>query len=606
MKEFNLVIRPDEPMDQYTIVKVFRELGLSLVNLGPRQNEMIPLLATELKEFGGNFQISKDRGKALGRVIKYVNLGLEYASKKKGTEFDGIFDYEMAKEIVINKSLIDIYKAGKIYFEGDCQTNLKLLDEFEIKIKDHWFRLLSEADYEKIKSLVDIDYSKGMLKEHREATKIVVKFMKLKFAMPFFPINKYCFNAIEHFAGEKGGRYPMKTGLIEVMLSSLLIACLFRDKEQFFLRKEEREAVRAAHENLQARLKDGTLKRNPETAFYLTHSLSRYREEMKKEAYAKIGDKQFQWSFLLHEILEVTVEEVESFTDLLFFETDQFKKKVEDIKNIFFSYFDFVARTLIGERGSDIAKAADAFQFITDRIVKETKEFYLGLGELSTDTIKDQIREYWYNRVLLKNRSDVIKGAAISVIKNISPRELAQLSLDQINNAVLYFLFWPLDKQKEFISALNPNRFFNKEISMEKFLQFLSCIQKDKPDSEFKEIQTSAEIIPYQDEQEDWLKIVMNEVNWTNIHPYFVSDLWQKGTNQVRDLIFGHRDELKISLRSFKDYYLIENKDLRLFSFVFEKLVNQDIIRTKDAWEDIFRIAENMEEVKKILKLKRK
>jgi len=604
MEEFNLVIRPDEPMDQYTIVKVFRELGLSLANLGSRQNEMIPLLAMELKQFGGNFQINKDRGKALGRVIKYLNLGLEQAAKIREGVSEETFDYEMAKKIVINKSLVDIYKLGKMYFEKDLHACSELLNETEIQIGNSWFRLFSEADCNCIKSLIDIEHSRGMISEHEQAMKLAKKFIRLRSLLPFLPISKYCLPHLKYLAGKKGGPYPTKSGLIEIMLLSLLIACLFRDKDQFFIRKTDKENLEWAIEARGDSLKAGLLNEELlQDASKKTFSIREYVEQVKRDSWAKLGDLDIQQRFLFEEILMVAPEEVEAFLDLLFFEPAKFREKVSGIEDLFYQYFVEAKRFQSSKKKKiNIDEAAIYFSlnFVADRIVNEAKEFYFGLEDF--DVAKDKIREYWYDKVLLKKPAE---GAAISVIKNISPLELSKLPLDQVINATRYFLSWPLPKQKDFVVAFNPNRFFNEEKLPGKLLKFLRLVEPIEPISE-SGLTASKDVIIHQQEQYDWLVMITNKINWENVSPYFVYELWEKGTKRVRDVVFSHRGEIKMSLRAFEDYYMKEGEDLRLFVYALETLINQDIIQTNYVWKKLLFLSEGMSEIKKILKLKRK
>jgi len=296
-------------------------------------------------------------------------------------------------------------------------------------------------------------------------------------------------------------------------------------------------------------------------------------------------------------------EEVENFIDLLFFGLPKFNKRVDDIRYFFLEYFAVVKNLFQTKKKLTVnldRTALVIFEFIVERVVNEAKEFYLGTDDL--EAVKDEIKKYWHSKVLLKH-SDAAQGVAASTIHSIRPRELAQSHLDQIVDAAGYFLFWPPDKQEEFITALNPNRFLNEEKDADKLLKFLRLIEPIDASPE-PSVTSSTEIVPHQAGQRDWLKMVMDKIGWENAHPYFIAELWANGTDKVRDLVFSRRKEIKITLKSFKDYYLREHRDLRLFSYALEKLVSQDVIRTEYMWNELFRLSENMNGVRAILKLK--
>lgn len=606
-----LVIRKsngDKQADEYTLAKILRELGWSLADSnGPRQAEIKTIMLTELKQFDGNLQSITDQQKALNRALKYMNLGLEYASMKKIANENKV-DYELAKRIVVNKSLVDIYKAGKILFDKNKDSYNSLLEKMEIKIGDYWFRLINEKDYRMLRSLAEIDFSRGTYAEHDKSSAKFNLFRRLSLIFKILPINECNIEHFIRFGSRQKGIYPTEEGIVEVIFLSLLIACLFREEIELDRSKRDLQAKALQEEMLKKSIVDyhqAIKKNNGQFAKFLLENAEMMLDNQKgfekaivQYGQERLAEKERQINFLI-DVIQVTTDEVNKFSGMVFFEQMKFREKLQHIKNMFTGFFQTAATTLQVDPPQNYTEIVmEDMEYIAKIAMKDIREFYKTIDD--PDASQMEISKFWGEKVLFKYEKGGETAAQHCMNGNITSKRLAESTLKLIVDATKYFLSWPYEKQDEFFKHFNPHRFFNEtKEPKEPILQIIRNLTPSTAES----ANESKDVDLYK-QQKDWVSILFDKINWERVHPYVVGFLWFRISDHARNLLFTKRKQFRVSLSFTKSYYLCsdlskeeEQKiDLRLLAFVVDYLINQDKLKTSKSWDELLLSASTQKE----------
>jgi len=602
MKESGLILRSDFLQESYLLTRIYKTLDLSEEKRREHLAEITQLAQKQFKEFGGNWLSTENQRKAIDRALKLINLGLEYAAKKAiHIEEDGeLFDLSLAKKILLFKPITKIYEVGEQIFESDKSGAEKLLAECEIEIQGLYFRLISAVEYEILLSTIDLDFCMGTLKDHRKAISLANKIKRLFDLIPYLPINDATYLTIKHLGSSIKGIYPPgQDGLITAMLLSLIISCLFKTNRNFL----DDEWIT---EDIDKLVKDLANEMSQEVLLQMLQSAKRIREQ-------RLDDKKLKLLFFA-DFLAVGLEEVHQFADLLYYEPEKFGEKVDAIEDIFIKYFLEVRQVLHLKEQSDFEMIIlDALRYTEKKVQQEVTEFYKSIGK--PDMTNAEVAKFWSQRLCFKRsaKSDQHKGMGIGLLvqQEVDPVKLAKMPLDYILNATRYFVNWPADKQEMFVKEFNPNQLvFSREKGAEKLIVFLRNLTPDaigwpKEKEKYESAETVNAISVYS-QKKDWLIPVMQKIGWERVNPYFISELWCQGSDQIREYLFANREKLKITMPALKSYYLEEHHDLRLLVYALEKLVNEDKLRSERTWQDLFYLAKELPKAKRILELKYK
>lgn len=580
-----LVLKSEFDRQKHLFSQIYKTLNLSPEKKETHQQEIIQLAKEQIKIFGGNFLDPIDQKRAFDRVLKLINLGLEYASRKTGVMSNGeILDLIIAKKILENKSLVQLYRLGYQLFEDDGKKIIDILEKSEIKVRDLFFRLISSAEYTQLKSLVDIEYCNGTLAEHNSAIKTAFDLSKKYEIIPFLPIDDLGFTVFKNLGSGQKGIYPISDGLIDCLLLSLLVACMFRNEDDLF----NSSNMQVASEFLQT----------------LNHQKNQSKKELEWAIQAGINFKiaacedrkyralnpEFQKMFFA-DILTVSPEEVAQFADMLFFESSIFAKKVVQIEHFFLKYFHLVQETLYIKEPAHFDNIIINVLHSTERkIAEEVKNFYLVLDDVNITN--EEISKFWHQRVCFESRKNEgnKEGVASKAQSEIQPKQLVQMPIGYIVAATRHFVHWPEEKKKEFIDNLNPNRFINEDSgNSDNLIQFFKYISSGMigGDAIYQEETAICK------KETSWIEVVMGKINWTRAHPSIVAEIWAGSDDEIRNALFEHREKFKTTCHALKTYYLSDLGDQRLFEYLLDKVAKEDSMK-ESAWNSLVHASKNL------------
>lgn len=590
---FGLILKSEFDRQKHLFSRLYKTLNLSPEKKEAHQQEIIRLAKEQIKLFGGNSLDSKDQKKAINRVLKLINLGLEYASKREYCGENGeIVNSEIAKAVLLNKPLTQIYYLGNEVSKMSRDEALEVLRKSEIYIGDMYFRLISAEESIRLKSLADIDFCDGTLSERLTAFETMKIVQNKLILAPFLPIDETGLMIFNSFGSSQKNIYPSHKGLLDILLLSMIIASMFRSEDEWF----------------------DTIDTKDSKDFFKTFiKENRTREELKWAAQAIIGlgrvaeeDKRTRWnsssaqkSFLC-DMITVREGEVAQFSEMLFFEPTNFGKSVVRIERFFRGYFNVAQETLHIKAPKNFDAYIDSALRSTEKnISQEVAEFFKTVE--SPDISREEVRKFWHQRVCFepKKKGSETEGIALRSRDNIDPRHLAQMPVEYLATAIKYFSCWPKEKKKIFIDNLNPNRFINEDLgNSDNLIKFLKYISSGMIGGGAI-YQEEAAICKKED---SWVEIVINKINWTNVNPSVISELWGKGDDEIRNALFKHREKFRVTLPALKNYYLSDYSDQRLFEYLLDKIAKEDGIK-KFAWDSLAYSSQNLK-AENIVKLK--
>jgi len=513
------------------------------------------------KELGGSILSNADRNAAFIRAIKYLNLGLEYASQDVNTSkiTESKINIDSAKRIFMKASPEQIYLCGKSFFAERKKYYESLLNNTQVTVGGYRYSLINATDYEKLKRLTNIDLCEGTYAEHCQVqTSLIEKVCSIK---RLLPINEFTAESFSHFGkksnGSKGGYSD--SGLVEVLFSSLLIAFLFRKKCDFLFTGGD-IATKNKH---------------------------------------------------LIQIMQLTTKEIHEFGQMVLTDQAKLQLQIKGNKHLLKEYFYTAARLFGINISQQHWKSIQALlEYASDKLIKDFKEFFklhyvmscsalpdeMGLktGEESYRPLTEQddynIKKYWGKKVLFIEAEQNEINAFYADNDNIDINKLAESSLEFIVSSTNNFLAWSFDKQNELFSKLNANRFINeKTIRSDLIRQFLKIITFDKSE----QIEDSNSFFLAR-ERQDWLKLFFDKINWEHVPAQIIFTLWTNETIHARNLLYEKRDQFKITLPGLKTY--VENcsarepqihADTRLLEYMLIALVDQGKLKSRKTWVGI-------------------
>lgn len=594
---FGLILKSEFDRQDYLFSRLYKTLNLSPEKKEAHQQEIVRLAKEQIKLFGGNTFSQQDQKRAIDRVIKLVNLGLEYASRRDVdvSPTGEMLNINMAKAILLNKPLSQMYHLGNEVFEMDRKSATELLLKSEIQIENLYFRLISEEEFACLKALSDLNLFKGTFEQLAGTAKTMRNISNKLVLVPFLPINESGLMIFRHLGGSRKGAYPTSYGLIDCLLLSLLIACMFRDEENLFNCADTRKAT----EFFSSLAKEAQSREEKEYAARSFSSINRMVAEDRK---SRMASPAAQRSFL-RDILAVEMKEVAEFADLLFFEPEKFGKQADKVRKFFIGYFDLAQETLIIKKkpayfGNFVQNALTR---IEKKIEREVSEFYKQMDDY--DISSEQIAKFWHQRICSHrtDRKEAMEGIVLEARYDINPKQLSQASIPYLVAGAKYFLHWPEEKKKEFIDNLNPNRFINEERGdASHLLQFLDYISLGPMD--IVPVAHSNQQMDIYKDNSQWIAKVMDKINWSRVFPSVIAELWQGGTDEVRDALWKHREEFKTSTPSLKKYYVFEHNDMRLLKYILDKMIKEEKIK-QYALDDMLLILRDFPKAKGIVEL---
>lgn len=606
--------------EKYLFAKIYPKLDLSDKVMEQNIREISILASDQVKRFGGNRISNQDMNRGRKRALKLINLGLEKASKKTIiVEGEEIFNSDNALFFLKKRPLATFYNLGLNFFEANQRGILKQLAECEKKIGSFWFRMIGEEEMNFLKSASNLDSCHGTLAEYNQALEICLEILDKIFLIPCLPFYENNLFAVSRFGAVVKGSYPEKTGLIDIVLTSLLIACLFRESDNF-LTKEMKEMFMASARINAAQVK-GAKQRGehyrPVLTVGVVDAITNLWEDRLME-----GDVTAQTAFML-DFLSVETGELVSFSNLLIESPDEFRMLASEAVKCFERYFLIIGNIKRFKSPVEYAmRASKVLPRIADQLVRMVQNFYV---EADLDTVSSaKIVSFWGDKIIFGNIKDYedLHALAEKGEQEIDLDILIKSHPRHILNATRRFAFWSIDRKKEFISKFNPNRLVSKNDSFENLLYFLKSLspedsgwtdtskissfsdgtlglfhKHDVPDSDGKSL------ILYEPE-ECWVEVVLQKIAWQHLTPYYIGGLWRQGSDKVRDFIYFKRDSLKASMIALVDYYISDQKDTRLVEYMVKKLFYNEKIKTSEAWEKLFWYSENnpglLEKIKKL------
>lgn len=609
-----LILRPMNIPEMYLLARVLRTLSVSVDFLRKFQSEISALVFNELKSFGGNINQPEDKRRAEFGVLKLINLGLEKAADIRG-DADKKYDFEMARNILTNKPAALIYAVGKKLFDSDKNFASKVIQDVQIEASGLWFRLISASEFNILTSATNLDCAKGTLDEHEKVIAMIVKLInKLRIA-PFLPIKPYVLRSHQHWGSTQKGNYPIENGIIDCFLLSLTIACMFRTDIEMNLNRKQLKEFRGFAKLAELEKEKERKKVWAKNAI----NFRQYMEEEQKSRYSRENKSRQQWQFMA-DILTVSAEEVSRFVDTLFFEQKKFESGIKDIEKKFFYYFEVVRKTLFVEKPENFSSIiVDALQSTIKKVREETHKFYMSIDDPDLSNIA--IARFWEQRISFESDKiiELAKNTAIAINtpERMNIANLANMSIDFILKATRYFVFWACNDQTVFCKNFNPNVVLKNSGSARNLLKLLKNMSLNSStgwDEDLsKEIKRSdafnktKEMIINEPSGENWTEKLLDKMTWDITHPSIIVEMWQLGSDQIRDAMFKKKEDFKISMPALKTYYLFEHQDLRLLAFVLQKLINEDKLRPREkTWRDLLVIAETMPHAKIIIKMKYK
>jgi len=592
--------------DRYLLAKALKNFSLPPEILAAHQNDINVLVQKEIKAFGGNVAVLEDNIRARKRAIKLINLGLEQAARGQGSVEDGgNFDEGLAKNILLCKPIAFLYDYGQAIFEESAKSLRSIFKQSEVKVGRLWFRLISLHDFETLRSLIDLDSFQGTNVEYDAAIKSVVDITRKVMIGKFFRLEENV-NEISHLGSMTRGNYPTKEGLVDIFILSLIIACMFREEEGFFDDRTMMETLRSWHRELETARQSGITGHGLERQIMTVHKAM---DEDRKHRFSNVESQ----SRFIFKLLEVTLQEVEEFSDTLFFEPKKFESKLEEIETRFIQFFILAEATLeVRPAVKAESIAVDALRFTAKKIRQEVRDFYVALPDAEFSS--REVAEFWSQKVILamsmKDKADERVGLARHTEKSVNPEELAGMPIEHVVNATGSFWHWPEDMKRRFVDRFNPYGFVIEKASDDAWLTFLQNLSPNdkgwKATDENYPVVGEQTGIAIRSDVFDWVGMVLKKIRWENIHPSTIAALWASGSDHVRDIIFANREQLKVTLPALKSHYLFDHDDLRLLAYALERLVAEDKVKSEKHWQDILHILQYLPKAKMIIDLKRR
>lgn len=605
-----LAIRQHEIPEDYLLAKVVRSLPSPEVFFEKLRQEMSALILDQLKEFGGLVTKPEDVKRAEIRTLKLINLGLENASNASHGENHAQKNFQLAAIIIESKPLSLIYAVGKKTFEsGKNKTVLDAAKASEVEINGLWFRLISKSELEALQALSNLDLAKGTLKEHERMVGAVFNISKKLLLKSLLPINKDGLKAKHHWGSLKKGTYPIDCGIIDCFLLSLIIAGLHRDLDALTIDRHKYADVRLAQSLAVDDLRQDSTQREA----FIAGSIN-YHRMIEDDARNRLNEVKVnphrQLKFLA-DLLDLRIEEVAGFADLLYFEAADFDQQIPKIQQFFLQYFDEASKSLrlnFTDQLQSLVK--DELVKTMQRIREEVRKFYSTIDNPDLDN--KEVMAFWDQRVSIhhsfrETEQEVDKRAreiaiAKKEIAEVSPGRLLSYPFDQLLFATKNFIYWDREKKLVFCEGFNLNPLLLQENQAIGLLKLLRNISWGLSTGWNREITRDTSLGPThlenppEDAKEDWAGLIMKKTAWSLLHPSTINELWRFGSDQIRDLVFEHREEIKISVVSLKKYYVDEHPDARLVLFVLDKLIKEDKIKAshRNTWEDLLRMTKDM------------
>ena len=398
----------------------------------------------------------------------------------------------------------------------------------------------------------------------------------IKRILPLLPIDKGNLESLEHFGSSERWKYLLDQWLIGCFLFSLIVACMFRKKENLFNRKEFVNVIQTF------------LSWEEETNSKLLDKIISNQKKMDENERYDSKEKQ-----MLFHMFNLNFDEIKKFSDLLYFEPWEFGKQTDYIIDLFTQYFDVASEKLNVKEHFPAILIKIALIYSIEHIQNITKWFYDTIDD--PNNISDnEIMRYWNwlviidrkdNHQAIQNYQQSSDTKSIVDSTKINIQSISNLDIDEIINITKGFILWPNNKKNLFLKHFNPNKFLLQlKDNEEKFVKILHNISdssfEDKNDANTKQLIVSEWKI-------DYVKEVLHKINWENVSPYLITILWKNWSQHIRNIIFWYCKLFKITLPSLKSQYLFDHKDMRLLEFVVRKIKELDMIKTKKTWNEL-------------------
>lgn len=611
MTSTELIVKtPNLPHD-FLLAQVLYSLSGSSGFIQKFQKELEQIaVGAEIRTFSGNITKPEDKKRAEIRTLKLINLGLEAASNVKG-QADKLHDFKLAQAIILKKPLVSVYAIGKKMFDDDGQFAAKILKQSQIKIGDLWFRLISGYQFGALQQMSDLDVKTGTLKKHNEIYGIVVDIQKKLQIAPFLPINEEGLRFNEHWGTINKETFTNDHGIVDCFLSSLIIACLFRGIENLFVDKYLLESRKIVGKKLEQ-----AGKTDKENVDFLRDWHNNLAHAIESDARTRLlyrdNPLNTQREFL-KDFLKISVEEIKNFSELLYFEPGKFIENEKAIKEQFVMYFLIVADSLGIKKPKNFESIIlQSFSWSANKIQEDINLFFETLNPNNAE--QSEILKFWGQKIFLENRGNegnFIKAISKSVIHNIDIAKLAEKSTDYILKATVDFVLWSNKNQNIFSKTFNPNIAVRERGGSRNLLLILKNVSPANSNGWSEEILREGKRFTDGQDSNDtyeigeipWVNIIMNNLAWDITHPSVIAELWQNGSDEIRDILYEAREKIKITVPALKRFYHFEHSDQRLFAFALEKLTNLDNLKTKASWDDLLERAENLPKTKTIIEL---
>ncbi len=633
-----IVINKTDIPEEYILSEIVKYLVWLNYNFDDFWGKISSLSLNELKNFNGNILNPNDMNRAILRTFKLINLWLENAVSIKEIHEDKV---KLAKAIFTQKSLELIHQAWKLYFEKDKKIVEKVIKESEIEIGGLWFRLISKQEIDNLKKFTSVDTIIGTYNEYKNDVEWIQKILNKFKLTPLLSI-KYCLWNQKHWWSTKKWQYITDFGVIDNILMSLTIACMFREEEDFFVDRKNTANLRRIYNQSRETLRQWWSINSSvlDNISYLT----RYLEEEKKYRSSNYDNQAAQHVFLT-EILKLEIEEIRKFSDAILNEKE-FAKKLFSIKNVLIEYFLVARKTLFLKKSDSYSKitreekielekmelkelnniVVDIYLYTIQDIVKEIKEFYK--TEPNKSIFDIEILKFWDQRVIInenelqkfsKNKDDLRMNVITeNVLKKtvFNVEKILWMSTKQIINITTNFSSWDEENKKSFCEKFNPNSIILRDrnsINLVKILKNLSDLSTTwlgEKNINSNHLNKKEQILnsenPLIIKTKNWAEMILNKIAWSYTDPYIIAEIWSLWSDQIRDYIFSKKYDIKISIPALKHYYILEHKDTRLLNYILQKLINEDKLKpsSKSIWEDLLRISDYMPNARKIIEEK--
>lgn len=588
MSSQSLMIRTLHLPDQYVLAIALRQLSLQeredvAVKL---QESMLGLVGDQLAEFSGSVARAEDLARAQMRVLKLINLGLEYAAT---VDHEGAKNVARAKAILKQKPIETIYQVGKTLFGKDQAASLGLLKQVEVAAGGLWFRLVSRAEYMVLQTITHLDLATGLYTDHVQALAAAIAIERKLRLVPWLPITPETMMRYPHWGSTAAAHGPLSEGLIDCFLLSLLVGCFFRQESDFFDRSagEMRTARQLHTDHAREALAVGQTEAFEMSVRHLQDI--RRHEECERRAY--LEDPRVRTTTFVN-FLAVSIDELRQFTDLVYFEPQQFLERFKDAQKRLIQYLILMVPAGYQDDGEIIASVAqEVLSQVVGRVRQGVSDFYATLK--SPEPTDNEVMAFWDSRVCLEQRwlaRESVKITRAIVLGeqtplSAEPAKVLHLPLPAMVAAVAHFLQWPMRDRETFCKQLNPNVLLKSSGGAFHVAGLFKGLSGGDSIGWSDQILPSMPIAPGNETK--WVTVVTNNLAWAHLHPDDVAQLWRYGSDHVRQIIHDHLGDIKLSVSIVQQYLLFDHVDMRLLNGALQRLENEDRLTRKhrQAWK---------------------